>query len=116
MMSQMLKVVAVLSLVAGLFVTLSKATAHDVNSTQYVESRTHSLHFAVSYGVTLTSYMLLRRAGMPAFPAGLLSMVVVNCLGAVKEMNDQHGADGRSVLMNGLGSGAAVGTAVLLSF
>ncbi len=85
-------------------------------STESVEKRAHMLHFATAYGLSLTGYMLLKRAGMPTFPATLLSLLLVNTAGAIKEMTDDHGVDKRSLLYNGLGSGAALGTALLFSF
>jgi len=92
------------------------ARGEDTSSTQSVESRAHMLHFATAYGLSLTSYMLLKRAGVPSLPASIFSLVIVNTLGALKEMTDDHGPDKRSLLYNGLGSGTAIGTALLFRF
>lgn len=63
----------------------------------------HQLHLAASYGLTVSSYAVFRKAGASKLGATILSLVTVNGLGLLKELNDKRFSTG-DLTANAIGS------------
>lgn len=60
-------------------------------------------HFGLSYAATMTSYYALTKAGANKTEAYVLSVIIVNCVGLIKESTDEK-FDSNDILANVAGS------------
>ena len=86
------------------------------SSTEAVNSRAHTFHYAVSYAFTLPTILLLEKTGMSRFESSVLGIFLINLMGAVKEMTDEHGPDIGSIRANFLGSITAGACVLVFKF
>lgn len=76
-----------------------------MSSTKNLQALEHdkAAHFGLSYGATLTGYVALRSLGKSKLSSLLISAIVVNSIGLIKEATDPK-VDAGDVLANTLGS------------
>ena len=111
-MRDILKLAIVLLIVAGL--SICRASNADDGILRQDES--DAAHFAVSYILTNTTYMLLHQGvGMDKTSARIFSAFIVGTGTALKEIHDFQPST-RDMKLNLLGIGCAIGTTFVFNF